>query len=70
MRLKKWKTDYVTVAGHMTKGTVQPRTASHKSNPSSVPRGIVDSYSTLVHVGGGNSFGGYTPIRVATTHAG
>ena len=44
---KKGKTDYITVAGHMTKGKVHPRTASHKSNPSSVPRCMVDSYSTI-----------------------
>jgi hypothetical protein len=50
--VKKLKTDYVTVVGHMTKSKVHPRTASHKSNPSSLPRGIVDSYSTLGHVGG------------------
>jgi len=33
---------------------VHAHPASHKSNPSSVPRGIVDSY-TLGHVGGSNS---------------
>jgi len=27
-------------------------------------------YSTLGHVGGDNSCGGHTPIRVAMTHAG
>jgi len=43
---------------------------SHKSNPSSIPRGIVDSYSTLGHVGEGNSCGGYTLMGFATTHAG
>jgi hypothetical protein len=47
----------------MTKGKGHPRTASHKSNPSSVPRGIVDSYCTLGHVGGGNSCGGrWSPL--------
>jgi len=46
------------------------RSASHKSKPSSVPRGIVDSYSTLDHEGGGNSCGGYTLIGDATTHGG
>ena len=45
--VKKGKTDYATVAGHVTKGIVRPRTASHTSNPSPVPRGIVDSYFTL-----------------------
>jgi len=64
---KKGKTDYVTVAGHMDKGKVHPRTAFHKSKPSSVPRGIVDSYSTLRHVGGGNSCGGHSLMRVAMT---
>jgi hypothetical protein len=43
--------------------------ASHKSNPSSVSQGVVDSYSTLGHVEGGNSCGGHTLMRVATTHA-
>jgi hypothetical protein len=45
---------------------------SHKSSPSSVPRGIVDSYSYsfLGHMGGGNNYGGYTRMGVATTHAG
>jgi hypothetical protein len=32
--------------------------ASHKSTPSSVFQGIVDLYSTLGHVGDGNSCGG------------
>jgi hypothetical protein len=59
--VKKGKTDYVTVAGHMTKGKVRPRTASHKSNPLSVPRGVImDSYSTLGHVVGSNSCERYT----------
>jgi hypothetical protein len=31
------------------------QTVSHKSNPSPVPRVMEDSYSTLGHVGGGNS---------------
>jgi hypothetical protein len=44
--------------------------ASHKSNPLSVTRGIVDLYSTLGHVGGGNGCGGYTLMGVAKTHAG
>jgi len=33
----------------------------------SVLWGIVDSYSTLGHVGGGNSCGEYTLMGVATT---
>jgi len=41
--------------------------ASCKSNPSSVPWGIMDSYS---HVGDGNSCRGYTLLRVTVTHAG
>ena len=32
--------------------------------------GIVDSYSTLGHMGGGNGCGRYTLMGVATTHAG
>jgi len=43
-------------------------TASHKTKPSSVTRHIVDLYSTLGHVGGGNSCGGYTLMGVSTTH--
>jgi len=42
--------------------------ASHKPNPTTIPRGIVDSYSTIVHVRGGNSCGGYTLMGAATTH--
>jgi len=68
--VEKGKTDYVTVAGRMTKDKVHPRTASHKSNSSSVPRGIVDSYSTLGHVGGVNICGGHSLMRVAPSHAG
>jgi len=34
--------------------TASKRPASHKFNPSSVPQGYMDSYSTLAHVGGGN----------------
>jgi len=30
----------------------------HKTNPSSIPQGYVDSYSTLGHMGGGNRCGG------------
>jgi len=41
----------------------KPTQAPHKSNPSSVPRGVVDSYSTLVHVGGGNRCGGVCPVE-------
>jgi hypothetical protein len=37
---------------------------SHKSNPSSICRGIIDLYCTQVHVGGGNSCGGYTLMGV------
>ena len=44
--------------------------AFHKSNPSTVLQGIVDSYSTLGHVRGGNSCEGHTLVRVATTKAG
>jgi hypothetical protein len=49
-----------------------PKLASHKSNPSSVLRGIERFflYSTLGHEGGGNSCGWYTLMGVATTHAG
>jgi hypothetical protein len=47
MLLKKGKADYGTVAGHVTKRKVHPRTASHTSNPSPVPRCIVDSYLIL-----------------------
>ena len=47
-----------------------PVIASYKSNPSSIPRGTVDSYSTLGHVGGGKSCEGYTLMGVATTHTG
>ena len=43
---------------------------SHKSNPSSVPWGIIDMYSILGHVGGGNSCGEYTLMWVAMTHTG
>ena len=35
--------------------------ASHKSNPSSVPQGYVDSYSTLGHMRGGNNRCGGIP---------
>ena len=48
--------------------TCNPHIASHKSNPSSALRSIMDSYSTLGHVGGGNSCGGYTLMGVAMTH--
>ena len=41
--------------------------ASHKSNPSSMPQGVVDSY---FHMGGGNRCGGYTLLGIATTDAG
>jgi len=44
--------------------------ASHKSNPSSVPWGIVDSYSTVGHVGDSNICGGHTLLRATMTHAG
>jgi len=44
--------------------------ASHKSNPSSITRGIVKSYCTVSHVGGGNSCRGYTVIGVATSQPG
>jgi hypothetical protein len=44
--------------------------ASHKPNPLTVPQGIMDSYSTLSHVGGSNSCGGYTLLGVTVTHAG
>jgi hypothetical protein len=44
--------------------------ASHKSNPSSILLGYVDSNSILGHTGGGNSCGVYTLYRVTTTHAG
>ena len=44
---------------------------SHKSNPSSVPRGIVGSYSLCPGSReGGNICGGRTLMRVATTRAG
>jgi hypothetical protein len=42
----------------------------NKSNPSCVAQGYVDSYSTLGHVRGRYRCGGYTLMRVATTHAG
>jgi hypothetical protein len=53
-----------------TKPLVLLEFSSLKSNPSSVPQGIVDSYSTLSHMGGGNSCGGYTLMMVARTQAG
>ena len=43
---------------------------SHNSNPSSAPQVYVDGYSTLGHVGGGNTCGVYTVLRVTATHAG
>ena len=44
----------------LNKPLLQRFRASHKSNPSSVPRGIMDLYSTLGHVEFSNSCGGYT----------
>jgi len=41
--------------------------ASHESNPLSITRVIVDSYPTLGHMGGSNSCGGYTLMRVPMT---
>jgi hypothetical protein len=31
--------------------------------------GVVDSYSTLGHMGGGNRYGRYALLRVVTTHS-
>jgi len=52
-----------------TYGKIMYMTASHKSNPSSIPRGIVDAYSTLPWVTW-EAVTGYTLMRVAMTHAG
>jgi hypothetical protein len=46
-----------------------PLHASHKSKPSSVPQGVVDSYSALGHVGGGNRCGAYNLLGDASTDA-
>jgi len=56
----------------MSKKLVTHTFASHKSKPSSVPQGIVDSYfyCTVGHVGGSNSCGGYILLGVATARAG
>ena len=54
---------------YATHRPLYPLEASHKSNPSSVSQGYVDSYSTLRHVGGGNRCGVYTLLSVTTTHA-
>jgi len=53
-----------------TKREVKDKQATHKSNPSSIPQGYVDWYSTLGYMGGGNRCGGPTLMRVTTTCAG
>jgi len=48
--------------------TAMEEGASHTSNPLSVPQGIIDSYSTMGHVRGGNSSERYTLMGVARIH--
>jgi hypothetical protein len=58
---------YVKTAQELQLLSPRQLIASHKSNPSSVLLGYIDSNFTL---GGGNSCGVYTLYRVTTTHAG
>jgi len=52
-----------------TKIPLEGHVAFHISNQTSLLHGIVP-YFTLGHVGGGNSCGGGTLLRVMTTHDG
>jgi hypothetical protein len=46
----------------------KPYLASHTSNPSAIPQGYVDSYSTLGHVGGGTGVQGHPDEGYYDTH--